>query len=439
MNNLTPLTVDDGGHSFVDRLNVLYTKIISHFEENGGHVLNENPGSHRDSRRLLLWTYVYYFDAYMNWAMLKNKLEGRITESQYAITPVILYSALDPSKPIEKLTVSKIAVNMERSVEIQIQLVQMIFPGIGMDPSAGEKIRNEVAALTDKRILAPRNLKWNKRALFSGKKRSRGDDEEPSGENNEEASMPDIPDNTENVETSPKKVRVVGYEKNPTAKLDVEFFVNNLVPFENQEDITFLAKQHMGKYMNSTLQKNSKLMSVSTNGIRGGERRGDKMFKTLNHSKLFTGTDLPQLSKSVYVVKNIEGVHDNTKSKVLNPVPITTFLRKSDKDVVTLVNLRTSNIKVEYDRVISMLMNYQNRLEEGSITRSNNDLVTVSKLLENGGKERLVYLLINLFGLKVPGDGFNGGGGMVQVVSPSISIPLAASVLDTLSSMFLWF
>jgi len=293
----------------------------------------------------------------------------------------------------------------------------------GMSPTMLQDVKTKVSALESKGISTPDSLIWDDR-IISRKRGHGGIVEEPS------------------ISETVRTERVVKkFKRDPYLKLrnDPVFFIDNLLPkhrnkhgVPSNEGIVFGLQEHLGIHPNDILRLDSRLVTPDKlSNVR--DVGGNKHFKSLPIGHLFTNGDMPKLS-TVHVLKMESGVYDGEKVTVARTSDINSFASGKENMVTGAFNLGETNVKVEYDHIVNLLSDY---LGSSPTLRSNDHLVTLSNLLDNYGRERLVYLIINLVGIRVKGTGY--AGSTVQVVPRSIHIPSGASVLDTMSSMFLWF
>ena len=435
MDMMTNVSPEGTGVSFLSKMELLYTKIVSHFEQDGGHILNGIPGSTEKVKNLLLWTYTYYMDSLENWKALKTSLDQKITENMKEIqfTPIFVRSRgiIDS----HMMRIPDISANINTSEVVLSQLAGMITERMGMIDLA--TVPELVKQLEDAgEVPHPGlNLKWKKRYLSKRVVSGAIDrDTESSTQRNKRGrdgveSEP-VDENTDKRIKSTGVRRQVAESETPPMSMEtsIEYFVENLRrPIgKTGEGVPFSLQQHTGLHTNSLLQLKSMLVSQTA-------AAGSKEFTTMRSERLFTGD---RLNNKVNVVKTKASV-ERTRYRVNNIVQVREFVAGNRIDMVTSINLENSSIRKEYDSVINRLVVH---LGDRVVTRGNDDLVTLNMLLDNGGRERLVYLLINLFGISVKEmDTTRLRFKTVQVVAPSIDIPTDSSILSDMASMFMWF
>ena len=439
MDKLEIGTTDNEGNelSYFTRVNLMYARIVEHFDDAGGHILKETPGSRVHPERILLWAFKYYTEAIANWREIFTAATKKLVDSssKSSATLNIFIETPQGRKLSETITLRKVAANLAESSRFHRHLISMLDP-VGSVEMSPELLINLLARTKDLPPPPPgMRLSWEKRVFEIPKITPTPDIDRPTVSSNNKKRMNDSVENygkkiKPSISITPVPIQVDEPEIQPrSTEKTIGYFVENLrrPSGKTGEGVKFSLQEHTGVYTNSLLQLNSMLVSEASSPGSA------KDFVMMRSEKLFTGDRL----NKVNIVKTNASVGSRTRFKVKKIVEVPEFIENNRIDMVTSVNLENSSIRAEYDSVINRLVEH---LDDRVITRRNDDLVTLNGLLDNGGRERLVYLLINLFGINVKqlapvGFGFR----MVQVVAPSIDLATDSSLLSDMASMFMWF
>ena len=384
-----PGYIQYGPTEFFEKLNELYEKINDSFDDNGGHVLKEKPQYYRDSNRQWYWTLLYFHDQYNNWnSILQNaKNMSKFSEADIKINGVI-----------STMTLLQIETRVSEYRQLYMRVMMSVTTGL-MISSRGnviEIIREKVKGLN-----VPGHLRWSPLNVVmktgDDGPGNPGDDDTPiigkrgrDDEENKRVSMRKL-DNCD-------KELLKNYNvKHNGKKRPMSFYRDNLTRKQGDISIDFDSHKYEGgnKYLNGRMRENAGFVRFSGNPIEPSE-----LFNT------------GQLRNDFYI-KNASGVVN--------------------------IKFKDTNIKSEFDRVVNNI-EFQDQ-EEGygyidpAETRLNDTIMGSAYYLDNGGRERLVYLLVYLYGIHSMDKECN----IITYKKPVDIGITGSSLLPDLSSLFMWF
>ena len=427
------LQISIGHNDFFDRMSGLYDLILSHFYNEGGHVLNENPDTYKDlrrSKRTLLWTIKYFYNQFINWIEIWKNLRNSSADT------VNLYHE-DQTRPEPSVINSQgIMEKIGNSKEFLLRTLYILSPDMNMVPSITE-VPQLLKPLTDDGDRPRSFLEWKTilsrpvpvestdpgdspltqpnipRPVLSEAirpvKRRRNENQSisiPSRNN-----LPDIRLTEVNKKLDGSKLSIDDYRrylKRPIAQLDFA----NIDNFDSQE--------HTSNLTNKNIRLGAGIVALT------GE--GDE-FKIAPASSLFKGSpEKPRRPWKVFVWNN-EGrsVSEGTRASIGDLVSSDQIAHVPGS--VTEVSLYDTNVIPEYNRVMLEISN------EPRVRRSTDPNDDFEKLMSGGGRERLIYLIIIFFGIHT----VDSNGNLVQLVPPSLGIPVSSNLLEAVSSIFPWF
>ena len=398
--------------NFYVRMRDLYERINRHFEEGDYHVLKDDPASARMGR-LLPWTILFLSEQAKNW----NGIMA--SDGRNGLTfPFKVVKASNPNIRDDNVTKEFARRNTILSTNGLNVLLRAFSPQVAMGTNPMKKVEDRVEKLANMGLETPAHLKWDPWKIEGG---TRVQDQEQQPQQGGQGQQ------EQQVSRKRKKGVPPPAPKDPA---DYALWLHNSSEnkLHNNDTInrdTFDKHRYVWGHKNYFIRAHSRIVKVYDNGRKAskavatsllnddGDMANKEMYISSRRlvAKDENGNDIPEDISELVENSNFTPGKLRVGSGIVSNLPPIS---------VTKVNLRTTNVYGEYHRIVNAL----------STRRDFGDLIA------NMGRERLVYLIIMSEGMYIPETKETPRIDLVPLVDTGVS---GSSLLDPLSSMFLWF